>query len=52
MLAGQTQAVSGSGQNHGKCLTQPLSAVRTERSLHVGEGSSVARGVWSSFFGA
>ena len=45
MLSGQTQVVSGFGQNHGRRLTQPPSAVRTEGSLHAGDSSSVAHGV-------
>ena len=41
--------VSGFGHNHSRCLTQLLSAVRTEGSPLIGEVSSVAHGVWSSF---
>ena len=47
-LCGQTHVVSGFEQNHSRCLTQLLSAVRTEGSPLIAEVSSVAHGVWSS----
>ena len=47
-LSGQTHVVSGFGQNHSRCLTQLLSAVRTKGSPLIVEVSPVAHGMRSS----